>query len=66
MECPKNCAEIGHAIFGDVLRYVKVDLVEDVHLCISLREMLKIPRPDAINRFKNMPVATLLEPAVGS
>ena len=64
MECPKNCAEIGHAIFGDVLRYVKVDLVEDVHFRISLRETLKIPRHDAINRQKNLPVTTFLEPAV--
>ena len=48
MECPKNCAEIGHAIFGDVLRYVKVDLVENVHLCISLRETLILARRDAV------------------
>ena len=66
MECPKNCAKIGHAIFGEVLRYGKENFSENVHLCISLREMLKIPRSDAINRFKNMPVALLLEPAVGS
>ena len=65
MECPKNCAKIGHAIFGDVLRYGKENFSEKVQLCISLREMLKIPCSDAINRFKNMPVALLLEPAVG-
>ena len=52
MECLKNCAKIGHTIFGEVLRYVKANLVENVHLCISLREMLKIPRPDAKKRFK--------------
>jgi len=52
MECPKNCAKIGHAIFGEVLRYGKANLGENVHLCISLREMLKIPRPDATNRRK--------------
>ena len=36
----------------DVLRYEKVDFAENVHLCISLREMLKIPRSDAKKRFK--------------
>ncbi len=50
----------------NVVRYVKVGLVENVHLCISLREMPKIPRSDAKNSSKNMPVAMLLEPAVGS
>ena len=36
----------------NVVRYVKVGLVENVHLCISLREMLKIPRYDAKKRRK--------------
>ena len=52
MECPKNCAKIGHAIFGEVLRYVKENFSENVHLSISLREMHKIPRPDAKKRRK--------------
>ena len=57
MECPKKCAKIGHAIFGEVLRYEKANLGENVHLCISLREMLKIPHSDAKKGRKNMPVA---------
>ena len=52
MECPKNCAKIGHMIFGEVVRYEKANLGENVHFCISLREMPKIPRHDAKNRFK--------------
>ena len=61
---PKKCAKIGHAIFGEVLRYVKANLVENVHFRISLRETLEIPRHDAINRQKSLPVTAFLEPAV--
>ena len=42
MECPKNCAKIGHAIFGEVVRYEKANLGENVHLRISLCEMQKV------------------------
>ena len=52
MECTKICAKIEHAIFGEVVRYEKANLGENVHLCISLREMPKILRPDAKKRFK--------------
>ena len=47
MECPKNCAKIVHAIFGEVLRYEKENFSENVHFRISLREMQKMPRLDA-------------------
>ena len=52
MECPKICAKIGHAIFGDVLRYVKANLVENVHFRISQSEMLKSTHYEAINWLK--------------
>ena len=38
---------------------------DEVHFRISLREMLISAGNDAKYRRKNMPVATLIEPAVG-
>ena len=47
-----------------MVRYIKVNFIENVHLRISLREMPKIPRHDAIKYPKNLPVTSFLEPAV--
>ena len=52
MECPEIVQKESTRILVDMLRYVKVDFLENVHLCISLREMPKILRPDAKKRFK--------------
>jgi len=49
-----------------MLSCIKGRILKNVHLGISLREMPKILRPDAKKGRKNMPVAPLLEPAVGS
>ena len=42
-----------------------IDFVGNVHFRISLRETLFLARYDAVCRRKNLPVAMLLEPAVG-
>ena len=65
MECTQIVQNECTRFFRHVLRYGKANFGENVHLCISRSEMPKIPRHDAKNRLKNMPVASLLEPAVG-
>jgi len=60
-----NSAKRERSFIENMLSYSKAIIFENVHFSISLREMLKIPRTDAKKRFKNMPVASLLEPAVG-
>ena len=47
-----NSAKIVHGNFGECGRIRQSDFSENVHLCISQSEMLKIPRRDAINRLK--------------
>ena len=51
-EMHSNSAKIVHANFEECAMIAKARIVENVHLCISLREMLKIPHRDAINRLK--------------
>ena len=65
MECPKNCAKIGHAIFGEVVRYEKANLGENVHLRISLCEMQKVSSDAVYAAEKICQSLSLLEPAVG-
>lgn len=52
MECTEIVQKECTRILVDVLRYEKENLGENVHFCISLREMPKISRQDAISRLK--------------